>query len=168
MFESKLFVQVVLSIIVILSFFLSIQISKRVIKNFSRKYNFNERRVFYVNKIITMLFLILFLLLVSIIWGFDIKGLPIFFASFFGLVGIAFFASWSILSNITASLIIFFSYQIRITDKIKIIDGDNSVTGVIKDMTMFTIILESEEDNTTVTYPNNIILQKPVLLIKQG
>lgn len=40
------------------------------------------------------------------IWGFDIQRLAIYFAFFFGLVGIAIFATWSVLCNITASVII--------------------------------------------------------------
>lgn len=166
MLESKLLIQILLSALAIIGLFLSIRLFRKIIRRFGIKYDFHERRLFYINKITAILSLIVFLLLLSIIWGFDIEGLPIYFASFFGLVGIAFFATWSILSNITASMIIFFSYQIRISDKIKIIDGDNSVIGFVKDMTMFIVLIESE-DGSTITYPNNIILQKPVQRIPQ-
>ena len=44
---------------------------------------------------------------------------------------------------------------------IKIIDGDNSVAGWIKDMNMFTVIIETENGNI-VSYPNNLVIQKPI------
>lgn len=166
MFESKLLVQILLTLAALLAVIISIRLTKRVVRRFGRKHDFHERRFFYVNKITSILYTILFLLIISIIWGFDIEGLPIYFASFFGLVGVAFFATWSVLSNITASMIIFFSYQFRIADKIRILDGDNSVTGQVKDMNMFTVIIETEEGHV-VSYPNNLILQKPIQIIRE-
>jgi small-conductance mechanosensitive channel len=63
-------------------------------------------------------------------------------------------------------MIIFFSYQFRIADKIRILDGDNSVTGQVKDMNMFTVIIETKEGHV-VSYPNNLILQKPIQIIRE-
>jgi len=165
MIESKLLVQIVISLAAFLGIILGIRLTRGMIRRFGEKHHFQERRSFYVNKIIAILFVILFLLLLSIIWGFDVEGLSIYFASFFGLVGIAFFASWSLLSNITASLIIFFYYRVRIADRIRILDGENSVTGEVKNITMFTVIIETE-DGKMVTYPNNLFIQKPVQMVK--
>ena len=153
--------------IALVFFVVGISLTRRIIVRFARNHGFQERRLFYIKKVNALIFVILFLLVISIIWGFDIQGLPVYFASFFGIVGIAFFAAWSILSNITASLIIFFSYRIRINDQIRIIDGDNSITGRVRDMNMFTVIVETG-DNQSVTYPNNLILQKPVETISGG
>jgi small-conductance mechanosensitive channel len=114
-----------------------------------------------------LLFAILFLVFLSVIWGFNIEGLPVYLASFFGIVGIAFFASWSLLSNITASLILFFNYSFRIYDKIKIVDGDNSIVGVVKDMSMFSLELETEE-GLKVNIPNNLVIQKSVIILEDS
>jgi|GEM_PF-4345708 len=46
-------------------------------------------------------------------------------------------------------------------DKIRVVDGDGSITGRVKDLNLFTVILETE-DGKTVTLPNNLILQQPV------
>jgi small-conductance mechanosensitive channel len=46
-------------------------------------------------------------------------------------------------------------------DKIRVVDGDGSTTGRVKDLNMFTVTLETE-DGKTVTLPNNLILQQPV------
>jgi len=162
--DSEILIQVALSFATLIFVLLLFSLSRRGINKFGRKHNFHIRRLFYANKVTALLYSLVFLVLLSVIWGFNIEGLPIYFASFFGIVGIAFFASWSLLSNITASLIIFFSAPFKIMDKIKIIDGDNSVTGMVVDMTMFNLHLE-DDDGKIISYPNNLILQKPVQVL---
>ena len=75
---------------------------------------------------------------------------------------LAFVAQWSLLSNITASIIIFFSYPARIGDTIRVVDGDNSVEGKIIDITLFQVLIETRKGET-VNYPNNLIVQKPLI-----
>jgi MscS family membrane protein len=71
---------------------------------------------------------LIFITLIAIVWEISFRGLSVYFASFFTIVGVAFFASWSILSNVTAYAILFFYFPFfKIGSKIKIIDGDNSV-----------------------------------------
>lgn len=164
--DSRIILQVLISLGILLILIIFLTLSRRLIYKIGRRHNFHITRIFYARKVATLFFVILLLLVLSIVWGFDIDGLPIYFASFFGIVGIAFFASWSLLSNITASLIIFFMYPFRISDKIKIIDGENSIIGIVYDMTMFSIILKNE-DGDLVSYPNNLLLQKPIQQIKR-
>lgn len=99
-------------------------------------------------------------------WGRSLnEGVLIFASSFFAVVGVALFASWSVLSNITSGIIIFFSFPYRIGNTIKILDGDNSIRGEIVDMTLFHIQI-TDEDGNQVLYPNNLVIQKPVLKLK--
>ena len=72
------------------------------------------------------------------------------------------FAQWSILSNVTASIIIFFTFPARVGDKIRIVDGENSIEGTIQEISLFQIELK-DSDSHTVLYPNNLLLQKPVV-----
>ena len=159
--DSSLIMQVLISAGSLLVFIVFLSLSRRIIYKIGQRHYFHITRIFYARKVATLFFVIMLLLVLSIVWGFDIDGLPIYFASFFGIVGIAFFASWSLLSNITASLILFFMYPFRISDKIKIIDGENSVIGTVYDMTMFSIILKNK-DGDLISYPNNLLLQKPI------
>jgi small-conductance mechanosensitive channel len=165
--SAKILIQISLSVGALVLFIIVISLFRRWISSFGKKHSFHERRTFYAKKVITLLFAILFLVFLSVIWGFNIEGLPVYFASFFGIVGIAFFASWSLLSNITASLILFFNYSFRIYDKIKIVDGDNSIIGVVKDMSMFSLELETEE-GLKVNIPNNLVIQKSVIILEDS
>lgn len=98
------------------------------------------------------------------IWGLDTKEISSFFISIAAFIGVAFFAQWSVLSNITGGIVLFFSYPFKIGDAIKIMDKDFPILARIEDITAFYIILTTKEGET-ITYPNNMMLQKAVILI---
>ena len=107
-----------------------------------------------------------FFLIVSLIaiWGLDTKEISSFFISIAAFIGVAFFAQWSVLSNITGGIVLFFSYPFKIGDVIRIMDKDFPIIARIDDISAFYIILTTQ-NGETITYPNNMMLQKAVVLI---
>jgi len=136
-----------------------------LIKKYGRKNDISMPRVIYTIKYFQFVLVVFFLLLLGITWDISFKGLSVYFLSFFTVAGIGLFANWSILSNITAAIILFFNFPYRIGDRIRIMDGDNSVEGIITDLNMFSIIIKNDEDQL-ITYPNNLTLQKAIVLMK--
>ncbi|HEH9441027.1 TPA: mechanosensitive ion channel [Aeromonas sobria] len=123
----------------------------------------SENRVLYVAHVFHFLLgcATLLVLVLAGVWGLDFSRLVVLASSFFAVLGVAMVAQWSILSNITASITIFFAFPYRIGDRIRILDKDDSVTGVITEIGLF--YLRVRDDNgDLVTYPANLILQKPV------
>lgn len=119
-------------------------------------------RAIYISKVFNLGVAIICVLALCFIWGLDYRSLILFSSSVLAIMGVAFVAQWSLLSNITASIIIFFSYPARIGDRVRIVDGDNSITGKILDITLFQVLLESD-NGEIVNYPNNLIVQKPLV-----
>jgi small-conductance mechanosensitive channel len=89
----------------------------------------------------------------------------VFLSSAFAVIGIALFAQWSILSNITASLIIFFAFPYRVGDRIKILDKDDDISGIVDEITLFHVIVRKDDD--LISYPNSLILQKAVVKLTE-
>jgi len=102
----------------------------------------------------------------ALIWSVSLSGLLVFASSIFAVIGVALFAQWSILSNLTSSIIIFFSFPSRIGDYIKILDGDNSIEGKIIEIELFHIRILDHDDNIVI-YPNNLFMQKPIIKLKR-
>jgi small-conductance mechanosensitive channel len=125
------------------------------------KYGFQRTRVLILNKIITFLIYSTVIVVIAFIWGVDEKQLLIYVSSFLTILGIAFFAQLSILSNITAGLILYVNYPVKIGDSITILEKDNNTTGEIKDIGAFFITLQTPEKEL-ITIPNSIILQKNI------
>lgn len=115
----------------------------------------------------TFNWLIIFVLLTILIsiWGVDAENLMLALSSVFAVIGVAFFAQWSIISNVTAGIVIFFSLQLRIGDRIKIHDKDIPTEGIVKDLKLFYVHLETEEGER-IAYPNNLLLQKGIAVYR--
>lgn len=107
----------------------------------------------------------------TFIWGVNFQDLGLLFSSIFAVIGVALFAQWSILSNVTSGVILFFSFPFKIGDRIKILDkeiideeNDNGNTFIIEDIKAFHVHLR-RNNGELITYPNNMMLQKAVTLI---
>lgn len=151
--------------LVVLIVYIVLRISSaKLVRRFARLNEVLEHRTNLIIKYINLFLLILALISITIIWGVKKDQILLFISSIFAVVGVASFAQWSILSNITAGIIIFFSYPFKIGDKIKIHDKDFPIEGEIDDIKAFYIILKSF-DSETITYPNNLLIQKGISVI---
>lgn len=111
---------------------------------------------------ISYLYFTLMVCLMVVSLGIEYQQVSLFISSIFAVLGVALVAQWSILSNITAGILIFFVFPYRIGDKIKVIDKDEDVTGIIADICLFHVLIQRDDD-VLITYPNNLMLQKGVL-----
>lgn len=154
--------------LVVLFFYIILRISfAKVVKRFAQLNEVLEHRTNLIIKYINLLLLILALLSITIIWGVKKDQILLFISSVFAVVGVASFAQWSILSNITAGIIIFFSYPFKIGDKIKIHDKDFPIEGEIDDIKAFYIVLRTI-DGEMITYPNNLLMQKGISVVTKS
>lgn len=158
--------ELIISLIVIILFLISRQVIKRLVLRHAQKNKFEKSRVLYVNKITGFANTFVFTMLMGITWQVSLAGLSFYFASIFTVVGVALFAHWSILSNLTASVILYFFFPYKIGSRIRIQDGDNSVEGLILDIKMFYIDIEMD-DGRRASYPNNLAIQKASFSLKE-
>ncbi|NAW64028.1 mechanosensitive ion channel family protein [Photobacterium halotolerans] len=170
MIEAILQSRLAYNLFIILVFLIVYTIAKRVINlwltRLGKTKMVSEARVRFISRVLSsVVFFVLFSVAV-ISLGLGYSDISLFFSSAFAVLGVALFAQWSMLSNVTASVLIFFVFPYRIGDRVKVVDKDDDISGVIKDITMFHVIIE-RTDGSLVTYPNNIILQKPVIKLTQ-
>ncbi len=118
-------------------------------------------RIEYISKTLNLSMIVFFLMLLILSLGIEYAQVSLFLSSIFAVIGVALFAQWSILSNITASLIIFFAFPYRVGDNIRVVDQDDDISGVIEEISLFHVIIKRNDD--LITYPNNLILQKAVV-----
>ena len=147
-------------IILVLAFLIRWAIANSL-RKIQLKFGFQKARIIVTNKIITILIYVTLIVVIAFIWGVDEKQLLIYVSSFLTILWIAFFAQWSILSNITAGIILFVNYPVKIGDTITILEKDNNITGEIQDIGAFFITLKTPE-RELITIPNSVILQKNI------
>ena len=135
----------------------------KAIKRILSSLEFDLQRKRISQKIVNLFILLVGGIILAGIWNIDRKELFVFFTSVLTILGIAFFAQWSILSNITASLILFFNHPLRIGQFIQVFDKDYMVEGKLEDISFFFMHVRTKE-NQIVTIPNNLVLQRTILM----
>ena len=133
----------------------------QLIKKYAIKSEVLEYRKNLIIKYISVFFTTLFFVSLILIWGVKTDDLVLTLSSVLTVIGVALFAQWSILSNITSGFIVLFSFPFKIGDTIKIHDKDFPIEGeIISIHTFYTLVKTSEGE--LVTYPNSLFLQKGV------
>src|SRR5690606_22733235 len=127
----------------------------RIITKISRRNGINLARIHLINRYVSVTLLLIALLIIPFIFGTEFKNFVNLFSSIFAVIGIGLFAIWSILSNVTSGIIMFFSFPYKVGDKIQIHDKDFPLEGIIEDIRAFQLHLRLENGNL-VTYPNNL------------
>ncbi len=155
--------KIVLIIAIGLALAFCVHFFKALVLAYGKRRGVSQYRIKYIMKTINIGLIVFFSILLINVSGFEYGQVSLFLSSLFAILGVALFAQWSILSNITASLIIFFGFPYRVGDTIRVIDPDDEISGVIEEITLFHVLMD--RDGELLTYPNTLILQKAVILV---
>ncbi len=136
----------------------------KTISKIQQKFNLDSQRIRITHRLINAFSILLAFVFLTGIWGLDKSDLLFFVSSVLTVLGIAFFAQWSILSNITAGIILFFSHPIKIGQRIRIYDKEFDISGELLDISVFFLHVKNDEGKV-ITIPNNIALQKMMSVI---
>jgi MscS family membrane protein len=159
--------EIILTLAAVLIYVLGRAVIRQLVRRYARRIGIDRIRTTYITKMLNFILFVVLLTALALVWNFKIKNLGLYFASFFTVAGVALFAGWSILSNITASAVLFFSHPIRIGYKVKILDGENTIIGHVSDITLFSIIMKTEEGHIA-SFPNNMALQKGIVILESN
>jgi len=147
---------VALVVLIVIKILINGYIDRVVAKN-----NSSKKRSKVVKKSVNLVVWTIFITVVLSIFGVDQSELVVFIGSVLTVIGIALFAQWSILSNITSGIIIFFNHSAKLEDEITILDKDYEIKGRISDVGLFFVKLKTD-DNEQVVIPNSVFLNKMV------
>ena len=138
----------------------------KAVRRISRLNDINLIRTRLIISYISFTLGFLVLLALVLVWGINIKDIGILLSSVFAVIGVALFATWSILSNLTSGIILFFYFPYKIGDRIRIQDKDFPEEAIIVDIKAFNINL-LKDNGELLSYPNNLLLQKGVVLLQK-
>tara|TARA_R110002012_G_scaffold321944_1_gene552579 strand:- start:21955 stop:22524 length:570 start_codon:yes stop_codon:yes gene_type:complete len=164
--------ELITSLITILIILILKFIFTKAVRKVGKIGDFDKVRTNLIVKYISITLTIVAIGVLIPVWSVNVKDIGAILASVFAVIGVALFAQWSILSNITAGVIIFFSYPFKIGNTIRIFDKEihetdktGHETFVIEDIRAFHLHLR-RSNGEILTYPNNLVLQKGVALVQ--
>ena len=153
--------QVLPLIIAFVGLIITMTLTRKITQKVSLVKRLEANRKKVVLNLFYFLYYLIFMAIVTIILGIDLRQISLFLSSILAVLGVAFFAQWSLLSNLTASVIIFFYYPLKIGDHVKILDKEFDFIGKVKNITGFYVLIVTK-DKREITIPNSIILQKGI------
>lgn len=151
-------------LLLLVTYCIGMRFLSKTIHRIGESKSVNPYRVKYISKTLGISLTLVFIILLFLLLGIQYAQLSLFLSSVFAVIGVALFAQWSMLSNVTASLIIFFAFPYRVGDVIKIVDKDDNLSGVIEEISLFHVIIA--RDGVVITYPNSFMLQKAVIKMR--
>ena len=120
-------------------------------------------RIQLISRAINLILLIVGLVILMLVWGVKQSELAVFVGSILTIVGVAFFAQWSLLSNITSSIILFFGHSVKVGDSIAILETkDYDLKGEIINIGLFFTKIKLIDTEDEITLPNNVFIQKTI------
>ncbi len=154
-------VQLIETAVVILAYLTIRYLSLKAIENVAIRIDYQKSRTKIIIKLVTVILFLICVSLLIFIWGVKQSELVLFISSMLTVLGIAFFAQWSLMSNITSTLIIFFSHTVKIGDSITVYDKDYPIEGTISDIGIFFVVIKTDEGEK-ITIASNVFIQKMV------
>ncbi|HAA00808.1 MAG TPA: mechanosensitive ion channel protein MscS [Flavobacteriales bacterium] len=158
--------QMLETLVVVLVVIVLRAIVTRVFRRVTTAIEIEHRRAKMLGRIVRVFINVLGVIILLMIWGVDQRELFLFVSSMLTLLGIAFFAQWSLLSNITSAVLLFINHPAKVGSKIQIMDKDYPVTGTISEIGVFFITIKTIE-GTTVTIPNAVFIQRMISLLPE-
>ncbi len=153
--------QILETLVVFALYVLAFVITNTAINNALKNTQLQRTRRKIIIKAVHLFTSIAAVIFIAAIWGLRQSEIAVFASTILTALGIAFFAQWSLLSNITSSILLFFNHPIKLGDTIKVIDKDFPVEGEVIELTYFFVHLKST-NGETITIPNSILLAKPI------
>lgn len=156
-------IQIIESLIALAGFLIFKFLIKYFIKLIVKQSKFKIAEKKEVIHLINLLLFVIFLIVLVSIWSVKQENILIFASSLLTVFGVALFAEMSILSNITACLILFFQHPIKIGDTISITHEGAEIVGEIVDITYFFIFIKTENKGV-YTIPNALLIKSTFLI----
>ena len=160
--EKNYFIQVAITIVLVVGLVASRWIILKSLSRLGAKFSYDPNRTAGTKRLTIISLYTITILLLVIVWGGDLENLWVSIGSILGVIAIGFFAIWSILSNIVAGIIIYAINPFKITDTLILVEKE--VKGKVKDIGLIYTILEDEDG--TMTVPNNLFFQQVVKVLK--
>ncbi len=158
--------QLVETILVLVGYIVIYYINKGFVNNSLKQTHVNRGRRKMIIRAVHLLSLITAIVLLAAIWGVQQDDIAVFIGAILTALGIAFFAQWSLLSNVTSSVLLFFNHPMKIGDTIKILDKEFPYQGEVSDLTYFFVHIRTV-DREIITIPNSLLLQKAILIVEK-
>jgi len=157
-------IQILETLVIIVLYIIAFFLTKTIINNALKTTQLERARRKIIIKAVHLFTSIAVLILLAGVWGLKQNEIAVFASTILTALGIAFFAQWSLLSNVTSSILLFFNHPVKLGDTIKVMDKDCPFEGEVTELTYFFVHLKTQ-NGEIITVPNSRLIEKPISII---
>ena len=143
--DNDLVRKLVISLAVLLATAVVHHVLKHFAKNAQQKFGMRKSRYFAVRRLMTISTLLLNVALLLFVWNVKPQNAWGFISSILAVIAITFFAVWSLVGNILAGVIIYFTSPFKIDDFIEVMPDE--IRGQVMAINTFYTVLQDEDHN---------------------
>ena len=147
-------IQIIETLLILGIYIILYIVFKTIINNFLKKTRLERGRRKMMIRTVQLFMSITTIILLTGIWGFKQSEIAIFASTILTALGVAFFAQWSLLSNISSSILIFFNHPVKLGDFVKVLHKDYRLEGEVVELNYFFVHLKTV-DHEIITIPNS-------------
>jgi MscS family membrane protein len=147
------------SAVVILTINLLFALLKLSARKTQQKLDIRKSRYFAIRRMMTFTSIVLTAGLLLLVWEISLHSVWVSLTGILAVTAIAFFAVWSLVGNILAGMILYFTSPFKIEDDIEVMP-DNICGTVLAINTFYTVLLD--ENSGYINIPNSLFFQKYV------
>lgn len=122
-----------------------------------KKFGIRKSRYFAIRRMITIASILLNVGLLLLVWDISLHNVWVSLTGILAVTAIAFFAIWSLVGNILAGVILYFTSPFKIEDEIEVMPDEICGT-VLAINTFYTVLLD--ENGGYINIPNSLFFQK--------
>lgn len=160
-------IQILETLAIVVLYLIAFFITKTIINNALKNTQLQRTRRKIIIKAVHLFISITVLILIAGVWGLKQNEIAVFASTILTALGIAFFAQWSLLSNVTSSILLFFNHPVKLGDNIKVLDKDCPFEGEVTELNYFFMHLKTK-DGEVITIPNSILMVKPISILNDN
>lgn len=156
--------KIIYSVIVILLVNGLFSLLKLSARKTQQKFGIRKSRYFAIRRMITIASILLTAGLLLLIWQISLRNVWASLTGILAVTAIAFFAIWSLVGNILAGIILYFTSPFKIEDNIEVMPDEIRGT-VLAINTFYSVLLD--ENGGYISVPNSLFFQK-YIRVKRG
>ncbi|HEY5653132.1 MAG TPA: mechanosensitive ion channel domain-containing protein [Pontiella sp.] len=164
MTEQEILLKGFISGVLLLGILLLFSVIIRYARKTRQKFGIRKSRYFAILRIIRILAIFSGLFALLLVWDVSLKNVWVHVTGILAVVAIAFFAVWSLVGNLLAGVIIYFTSPFKINDDIEVMPDE--IAGSVLAINTFYTVLQ-DPSGCYINIPNSLFFQK-YIRVKSG
>jgi len=155
--EDLILFKLIQTMLVLFGVILLFNLLKASARQTQKKFGIRRSRYLAVRRLLRTSSMLLGGVLLLVVWDVNLKNIWIHLTGILAVTAIAFFAVWSLVGNLLAGILLYFTSPFKLDDEIEVMPDE--IAGTVLAINTFYTVLQNENGDF-ISIPNSLFFQK--------